>query len=193
MNSSALYNDRGYPSGLVGENDYAPLAGPVSCPAECLTNYAIPGSNTSCPSACGFYDEYSSIGAITSGGGMYIPAATRARLIQTPALTENSIVYNPRINTFSGNVESAADVLKESVQKMANSTQQAMTTMATAPAAAAPQVQQAIQDANTVQQVINSLPAEVQASPVVQDVAQQAQTVQQEGFRFLNSMGSMYY
>jgi hypothetical protein len=101
--SSALYRDAGCPSQCMSENDYAPLVGPVTCPAECMTNYANPYSQANCPSSCGFYEDYNTVGTMYK---MYIPPSTASRIIPTPSVTQAFTVENPRIADFAGDIYS---------------------------------------------------------------------------------------
>jgi hypothetical protein len=103
FSSSALYRDAGCPSQCMSENDYAPLVGPVVCPAECMTNYSNPYAQANCPSSCGFYEDYNTVGTMYN---MYIPPSTASRIIPTPSVTQDFIVENPRIADFKGVVES---------------------------------------------------------------------------------------
>ena len=91
-NSSALYRDAGCPSQCMSENDYAPLVGPVACPTECMTNYSNPYFQQNCPSSCGFYEDYNTIGTMYK---MYIPPATASRLIPSETAVSQFQAENP--------------------------------------------------------------------------------------------------
>ena len=78
----------------------------MNCPIECQTNFANPFVKTNCPSSCADYDDYSTLNTMYN---TYIPPAEKARLIASPSVVADYQVANPRIVTFSGQVQSAQE------------------------------------------------------------------------------------
>ena len=105
MNTSTQYRDAGCPGQCMNENDYAPLMGDVACAPECQTNFLNPYAKANCPSACNYYEEYSTLNGMYD---MYIPPSTKSRLIPTPSIVADYQVANPRIVNFAGQVQGAA-------------------------------------------------------------------------------------
>lgn len=72
------YSKYGFPNGAyIAEDDYTPLMGPINCPQVCLTDYARPYNNFSCPSACNNYEQYKKVTSIYNA---YQPARANPRI-----------------------------------------------------------------------------------------------------------------
>jgi len=85
----------------MGDNNYAPLMGPIACPVICGTDYSNPASAIECPSACNYYDIYSNLSNMYD---TYIPQASKSRIVDSGSLTTDYTVYNPKIVDFKGTV-----------------------------------------------------------------------------------------